>query len=94
MKRLTAALTTMGLMLTTVLSFAEPGIQTGWFFQQLGLAILIISGGLVVMYFIQKQTSKAVITLIVGSLLYIIVGNPQSTFTAIGNFLKGLFGIG
>lgn len=92
-KKLVTLFTIMGLMATTMLAFAEPGIKTDWFFTQLSLVILIVAGGLTVMFFVQKQTVKAITTIIVGSLFYIIVRNPESTFNSIGNFMKSLFGL-
>lgn len=93
-KKLTFIFTTLGLIGMTAMAFADVGIQTEWFFRQLSLIVLIVSVGLGVMFFVQKQTAKMITTLVVGALLYIIAVNPTGTFSALGTFLKGLFGLG
>lgn len=97
-KRLVTTFTICGLLMATMFVLAAPnnnsiGIDKQWFFDQLGLVIAIAAGGLTAVFFVQKQTVKAITTLICGALFYVIVKNPEGTFNALGGAIKSLFGI-
>lgn len=83
----------LGMLGTSAIVMAAPGLKTGWIFQQLALVVLVVSVGLAIMFYVQKATAKMITTIVVGAFLYILASNPTGTFQSLGNFLKGLLGL-
>ena len=93
-----AAYTLMGIIPTVVMAgsggaTSSVTLNTSWITSAMGTVVAVVAAGLAIMFFVQKQTSKMVVTLVVGGFLYLVVKAPETFLTAFGNVIKTFLGL-
>lgn len=92
--KLMVALFTAMAYAAPLIALADPGLKTDWIFKQLSLVVLVVTVGLAILFYVQKATAKMITTIVVGAFLYILAVSPAGVMSGLGNFLKGLLGLG
>lgn len=94
---LTAANTAMMMLAMTSIAMAggRPGLENGlnWITGQLGIVVLIATIGLAILFFFQKATAKMIVTIVVGSFVYMLTRSPEAILGGLGKFIQGLLGL-
>lgn len=92
-KKLVATFTLIGIMMSALFVSADVGIQPDWFYRQISYVVAIAAGAMAAFAVAQKQTVKAIITLVIGAIVFFVVRSPEGIFAKLGEALTKVFGL-
>lgn len=72
-----------------------PGFDNGfkdYAQEQVGIFILIVVIGLMAFFLVKQAWGRLLGTLVIGGIVFFVVGSPESTLETIGNIAKSIIG--